>query len=159
MTSKPAKPARAKKPFDGARLIPLLRAPHDDKHLVAILRELGHTKDLLESSRTWPPSIELKKLGLALQFEGKRTGKPKLLQIQFELRRRWTGHSKYRGLLPYGLSPDLRTADRSTALVGHATKVTEGDDWSYYDFPTHQVAMGFGKTFVETVFVMADKSV
>lgn len=144
-TKKPT--AKAKAPassaFDGDRLVALLGASIADPRLVAIIRELGFTKPIEDD-------IELKKLGIALVFED-----DKLHQIQFEIRRKWTGHARYEGRLPYGMSSDLLTKDQATVLAAHAKGSPSSDSWYSYEFPTYEISMGFGKTYVETVFVIA----
>lgn len=154
---KPAKKA-AKQPlatalqFDGDRVIPLLGAAIDDDRVVAMLHDLGRTKP----PDTNEHEIEFKRVGVALVFEGKRDGKPALSQVQFELRRRWTGFSKYLGRLPYGISSDLATSDRETVLADRGALGASGDEnWYSYHFADHEIAMGFGKTVIETVFVIA----
>lgn len=139
------------------RLVELLGVVDTDARLTAVLAELGDTKGLA-GSKTWPPTIELKQLGIALRFSARPSGKAKLQQIQFELRRAWTGYKKYAGLLPYGLSSELRTVERATALGAFSRRTPRvGQDWCFYPFPKHEVAIGFGRTFVETVFVIAKK--
>jgi len=133
--------------LDGDRVLPLLGRPHDDPELVRLLAELGHTK---------PPvceSIELRKLGICFAFDAEVDGKPALSQVRFELRRRWTGCAKYPGRLPYGISPDLKTADAERVLASRGRGERMNDTWYAYHFDDHQIAMGFGTRFVETVFV------
>ncbi len=127
--------------FDGERLVALLGAPMTDPRIAEILRELGYTKPVNED-------VELKKLGIGLSFQDDQ-----LRQVRFELRRRWTGCAKYEGRLPYDLSPDLRTKDQATVLADRAPGEPMNDTWYSYKFPTHTLSMGFGKTYVETVFV------
>lgn len=148
----PAKKKAAKKPpaakapagssagFDGDRLVSLLGADITDPRLVAIIRELGFTKPIADD-------IELKKLGIALSFEN-----DKLRQVRFEIRRKWTGHARYEGRLPFGMSADTLTKDQATVLAAHGTGRVTSDSWYRYDFPSYEISMGFGKTYVETVF-------
>ena len=145
-----AKPAVAKPPpataagFDGTRLVDLLGVQATDERLVQIVRELGYTKPLGDN-------VELKKLGIALVLDDGR-----LQQIQFEIRRRWTGHAKYEGVLPYGISSDHATRDAATTLPGHTQDEPLGNTgWGQWQMPGHTVSIGFGKKLIETVFVIA----
>jgi len=153
---KPARKAGKKKPtfdpspfesFEGERLVTLLGASPTDMRVVSILRELGYHKPVGEHG------VELKKLGLSLTFDNDKG----LKQIQFEIRRAWTGHSRYPGKLPYGISSDHKTKESDATMGGTppARTNSSGGGWAHWDMPGHEIAIGFGKTFIETVFVMA----
>ena len=155
--AKPAKAATPAKPdraaldaaalaaataFDGDRVVSLLGRTATDPELQRVLAELGYTKPITES-------VDLKKLGIVFSFEN-----GVLYQVIFELRRAWTGRKRFPGRLPHGVSPDLATAAAEQVLAEVATGKRTNDSWYAYVFADHEIAMGFGKKFVETVFVV-----
>ncbi len=146
---KPAKPAPEPLDFDGHRVLAMIGLRYDDPLIVGALADLGYTKPC-NGDR-----VELRKLGISLLFKDKH-----LSQVQFELRRRWTGFAKYLGRLPYGISGDLKKVDALRVLADHAPAPERLDDngWCQYEFPAYTIAMGFGKAYLETVFVMKPTS-
>jgi hypothetical protein len=139
-------------PFAGDRVLALLGHAFDSPEITALVAELGAKPRTATTA-----DFELKKLGLLFKFDLEVDGRPALSQVQFELRRKWTGHSKFAGVLPHGLSSDLTIKDAETVLAAQALSVEplSANRWVSYRFPTYAISLGFGKKLLETVFVMA----
>ena len=139
-------------PFVGDRVLALLGQAFDSPPITALVAELG-----AKPRKVTDADFELKKLGIAFTFDNEVDGRPALSQVRFELRRKWTGHSKFAGVLPYGISPDLSIKEAETVLAGKAMSVEplNASAWVTYRFPTHDISLGFGKKLLETVFVVA----
>ena len=128
--------------FDGDRVIPLLGRSTSDPELQRVIAELGYAKPIAGD-------VDLKKLGIVFNFEDGI-----LYQVIFELRRAWTGRKRFPGRLPHGVSPDLATSAAEQVLAETGTGKRTNDSWYAYAFADHEVAMGFGKKLLETLFVI-----